>query len=85
MTVTVETEIDLRHRFGPARDQGRRPTNGKRELLQQDPHFRDVLLFPEFFNGDTGEGLGANHQTGWTGLIAKLLDQQAVHRKQAGL
>ena len=52
---------------------GRRACFGERELLQQDPHFRDYLLFNEYFHGDTGHGLGASHQTGWTGLIAKLL------------
>jgi len=41
--------------------------------LQTDPHFRDYLWFSEYFHGETGEGLGAAHQTGWTGLIAKLL------------
>ena len=53
----------------------------RHELQQTDPHFKDLLLFPEFFHGDTGQGLGAMHQTGWTGLIAKLLDQVAHHRE----
>ena len=52
---------------------GRRPAFGDRALLQQDPHFRDHLLFHEFFHGDTGQGLGASHQTGWTALVALLL------------
>jgi hypothetical protein len=52
---------------------GRRPAFGDSELLQTDPHFRDYLLFHEYFHGDDGHGLGASHQTGWTGLIAKLL------------
>jgi hypothetical protein len=52
---------------------GRRPLYGQHPRLQQDPHFRDHLLFFEYFHGDTGRGVGANHQTGWTGLIAKLL------------
>ncbi|TMB20224.1 MAG: glucosidase [Deltaproteobacteria bacterium] len=54
---------------------GRRPAFGKAEKLQRDPHFRDYLLFHEYFNGDDGSGVGANHQTGWTGLVAKLLQQ----------
>ncbi|MBV8569715.1 MAG: glucosidase [Acidobacteriaceae bacterium] len=54
---------------------GRRPIWGDSKLFQCDPHFRDNLLFFEFFHGDTGKGLGANHQTGWTGLVAKLLQQ----------
>jgi hypothetical protein len=52
---------------------GRRPTFGASEKLQCDPHFRDYLPFHEYFDGETGRGLGAAHQTGWTGLIAKLL------------
>jgi hypothetical protein len=53
--------------------EGRRPAFGDNEQLQTDPHFRDYLLFHEYFHGDDGHGLGASHQTGWTGLIAKLL------------
>jgi Glycosyl hydrolase family 63 C-terminal domain len=52
---------------------GVRPVFGQQEKLQQDPHFRDYLLFHEYFHGDNGKGLGSSHQTGWTGLIAKLL------------
>jgi hypothetical protein len=52
---------------------GRRPVFGPYEKLQRDPHFRDYIPFHEYFHGDTGQGLGASHQTGWTGLIAKLL------------
>ena len=61
------------------RDQtGRRSFNGSSELLQRDPHFRDYLLFHEFFHGDNGTGLGASHQTGWTGLVAMLLQQSGI-------
>ena len=52
---------------------GRRPVLGDSMKLQNDPHFRDYILFYEYFHGDTGRGLGASHQTGWTGLVAKLL------------
>jgi hypothetical protein len=55
--------------------QGRRPAFGDRDRLQHDPHWRDYLLFHEYFHGDTGVGLGASHQTGWTALVAKLLQQ----------
>jgi hypothetical protein len=58
---------------------GRRPFNGSNETLQRDPHLRDYLLFHEFFHGDNGYGLGASHQTGWTGLVAMLLQEQGVH------
>jgi hypothetical protein len=54
---------------------GRRPCYGDTELFQQDPLFRDYLFFHEYFHGDNGAGLGANHQTGWTALVAKLLHQ----------
>jgi hypothetical protein len=54
-------------------DDGRRPIFGDDARMQVDPHFRDHLNFNEYFHGDTGRGLGANHQTGWTGLIALLL------------
>jgi len=56
-------------------DQGRRPVFGGNEKFQADPHFRDYPLFHEYFHGDTGAGLGASHQTGWTALVAKLLQQ----------
>lgn len=52
---------------------GRRPVYGDRQKLQEDSFFRDHLLFYEYFHGESGKGLGASHQTGWTGLIAKLL------------
>jgi hypothetical protein len=54
---------------------GRRPVFGGTERLQTDPHFRDYLLFHEYFHADNGAGLGASHQTGWTALVAKLLQQ----------
>jgi len=57
---------------------GRRPAFGDSVLEQTDPHFRDHLLFYEYFNGDTGQGLGASHQTGWTGLVALLLHGREV-------
>lgn len=53
--------------------QGRRPVFGDHQKLQNDSHFRDYVLFHEYFHGESGRGLGASHQTGWTGLIAKLL------------
>jgi hypothetical protein len=55
--------------------EGRRPVHGTRRKFQTDPHWRDRVPFFEYFHGDTGEGLGASHQTGWTGLVAKLLEQ----------
>jgi hypothetical protein len=56
-------------------EEGRRPLFGCVEKFQTDPHWRDLLLFHEYFHGDSGAGMGANHQTGWTGLVVKLIDQ----------
>jgi hypothetical protein len=54
---------------------GKRPFNGTTPLFQNDPHWRDHILFYEYFHGDNGAGIGASHQTGWTALVAKLLQQ----------
>ena len=54
-------------------ERGRRPVYGGTETFQSDPHWRDLLLFYEYFHGDNGAGLGASHQTGWTGLVAKTI------------
>ena len=54
---------------------GRRPIYGGNEKFQNDPHWRDHILFFEYFHGDNGAGLGASHQTGWTGLVASLIDE----------
>jgi hypothetical protein len=72
--VAAELSRRLSHLF--LRDaNGRRPIHGGIEKFQTDPHWRDLLLFYEYFHGDNGAGMGANHQTGWTGLVAKLLQQ----------
>jgi hypothetical protein len=55
--------------------EGRRPVYGGTEKFQRDPQWRDLILFYEYFHGDNGAGIGASHQTGWTGLVAKLLQQ----------
>jgi hypothetical protein len=52
---------------------GRRPVYGGTRLFQEDPHWRELILFYEYFHGDNGAGLGASHQTGWTGLVARLI------------
>ena len=63
-------------------EQGRRPLYGNIEKFQTDPHWRDYILFHEYFNGDTGMGLGASAQTGWTGLVAKLILQHGEYVMQ---
>jgi hypothetical protein len=55
--------------------QGRRPVFGANEKFHSDPHWRDYLLFFEYFHGDTGAGVGASHQTGWTALVTKMIDE----------
>jgi hypothetical protein len=52
---------------------GRRPVYGGTRKFQEDPHWRDYLSFHEYFHGDNGAGLGASHQTGWTGVIARIM------------
>jgi hypothetical protein len=54
---------------------GRRPVHGSDERYRSDPHWNGLPLFYEYFHGDTGAGVGASHQTGWTALVAKLLQQ----------
>jgi hypothetical protein len=55
-------------------ERGKRPVYGGTEKFQSDPHWRDHILFYEYFHGDNGAGLGASHQTGWTGCVAKLIE-----------
>jgi hypothetical protein len=57
---------------------GHRPVHGRDERLQNDPRFKVYLLFHEYFHGDEGNGLGASHQTGWTGLVARLLQPPVI-------
>ena len=59
-------------------EHGRRPVYGGTEKFQSDPHWRDHILFYEYFHGDNGAGLGASHQTGWTGLVAKMIQLYGV-------
>jgi hypothetical protein len=59
-------------------ESGRRPVYGASDKFQRDPHWRDLILFHEYFHGDHGQGLGASHQTGWTALVAKLIQQSGT-------
>ena len=61
---------------------GRRPVNTGLEKFQSDPHWRDLIQFHEYFHGDNGKGLGASHQTGWTGVVAKLIQQTGGYRRR---
>ena len=62
---------------------GRRPVLGECHKFQTDPHFRDLIPFHEYFDGDTGRGIGASHQTGWTALIANLIAYLAANHHHA--
>jgi hypothetical protein len=72
--VSGELSRRLTHIFLRGKD-GRRPVAGGLEHFHRDPHWRELILFHEYFHGDNGAGIGANHQTGWTGLVAKLIEQ----------
>jgi hypothetical protein len=58
-------------------EQGRRPANGNESIYQHDPNFSDLVLFYEYFHGDNARGVGASHQTGWTGVVAELINRVA--------
>jgi hypothetical protein len=77
----VTTELSQRLSSIFLRRDGRRPVFGGLERFQTDPHWRDLVLFFEYFHGDTGLGLGASHQTGWTAVVAKLLQQSGEKRR----
>jgi hypothetical protein len=80
-----EVAIDLSQRMIKifTRDaSGQRPVFGHQSKFQMDPHWRDCLLFHEYYNGDTGAGLGASHQTGWAGVIAKLIQLNGIYGVQ---
>jgi hypothetical protein len=71
-----EVTMEIGHRLGRTflRDEsGKRPVYGGASKFQEDPHWRDHILFYEYFHGDTGAGIGASHQTGWTGLVARVI------------
>jgi hypothetical protein len=53
--------------------------NGNESIYQHDPYFKDLILFYEYFHGDNARGIGASHQTGWTGVIAELINRVAVY------
>jgi len=79
-----EVALDLSRRvaglFLPD-SEGRRPCHGDEARFARDPHWRDLVLFHEYFHGDTGRGLGASHQTGWTALVAQLLENVATAKR----
>jgi hypothetical protein len=80
--VAQELNRRLAHIFIPD-DRGRAPWQGDDARFANDPHWRELVLFHEYFHGETGRGLGASHQTGWTALIARCLDDLARHNVEA--
>jgi hypothetical protein len=79
LEVAQELERRLASLFLPD-SEGRRPSDGRRARYASDPHFRDLVLFYEYFHGDDGSRLGASHQTGWTALAANVLERVAAAR-----
>jgi hypothetical protein len=63
--------------------QGKRPVNGNESIYHQDPHFKDLVLFYEYFHGDTARGVGASHQTGWTGAVAELINRVSSYDNES--
>ena len=63
-------------------ENGRRPVNGSEPIYQYDEHFKDLILFYEYFHGDTARGVGASHQTGWTGVVAELINRIGTYEKR---
>ncbi|MGI0148350.1 MAG: hypothetical protein ACREDF_02300, partial [Thermoplasmata archaeon] len=62
-------------------ESGRRPVHGGAHLYERDPHWKDLTLFYEYFHGETGRGVGASHQTGWTALAVRLIEDLAKERE----
>jgi hypothetical protein len=73
----VSTELSRRLISIFTRQNGKRPVYGGTEKFQNDPYWQDLILFYEYFHGDNGAGIGASHQTGWTGLVARLIQVTA--------
>jgi hypothetical protein len=81
MMTLWEVAVELSHRLTRLflrDDSGHRPFNGGQALFDADPHWRDLVLFHEYFHAEDGRGLGASHQTGWTAIVAKLLQQSGA-------
>jgi Glycosyl hydrolase family 63 C-terminal domain len=77
--VAIDLSLRLMRIFLPD-EKGRRPVFGGAHIFAEDPYWRDMILFYEYFHGDNGAGLGASHQTGWTALIAKLIQQSGTRK-----
>ena len=81
-----EVSRELARRLGSIflpNEKGARPCHGDMARYTDDPHWRDLVLFYEYFHGETGRGCGASHQTGWTALAVKLLENTIEHTDQS--
>ena len=86
MATLQEVSRELARRLGSfflPNESGARPCHGEIAKYANDPHWRDLILFHEYFHGETGRGCGASHQTGWTALAAKLLENTIEHTDQS--
>jgi hypothetical protein len=82
MMTLQEVARELARRLGSIflpNENGARPCHGDTARYADDPHWRDLVLFYEYFHGETGRGCGASHQTGWTALAVKLLENTSEH------
>ena len=82
-----EASLQLEHRLVNLfrrNGEGRRPFNGDVDLFQNDPHWRDLILFNEYFHGDNGRGVGASHQTGWSAMVCKMINQLSRYPTPSG-
>ncbi len=80
-----EVSVDLARRLVSIfqkDEQGKRPANADHSIYQEDPHFKNLVLFYEYFHGDTARGVGASHQTGWTGVVAELINRISQFEKK---
>jgi hypothetical protein len=84
MLTLRDAALELQRRLGAiflADQSGRRPVHGECELYASDPNFKNLVLFYEYFHGDNGRGVGASHQTGWTALAVRCIEDQARRHK----
>ena len=78
--ISLEIEKRLVSIFQKKSD-GNRPFQGENSSIKQDEHWRDLIQFNEYFNGDNGTGIGASHQTGWTAIVTKMINQLSRYTK----
>ena len=83
LVLAKSTNCDARMRIFEKDKNGDRPVNALHKEIYQDEHFKDLILFYEYFHGDSGRGVGATHQTGWTGVVAHLINESCWSTKKS--